>query len=600
MQKYNNRNEVPEEYKWDLTSFFKDDNEFNDSVNDCKKRIEELNSYVGCTKDANKLYEFLTKQIETVAVWQDLYVYANLLNDQDLGIEANVLKMNDTDKLYNEYNLSISFFAPELLKLTDDEYADLFKECPKLEDFKADLDRIYREKKHILSESEEKIVSELTSAMDHFEEMSSTMLNKEHDYGKVKIDNEMVVIAPNNYRRLMKNKDVNVRKKIYKSFNKVLDRYGNSSAQFLNGYVSMNNSIAKIRKYKDSWDSKLFGLNLSDKVFKSLLSATEDNVSVLQKYFNLKKDVLGLDVLHMYDMPLDMADNDKEYSIKEAQDMVRESLKPLGADYVSRFDRIIKNRFIDYCQYKGKCAGGYSFATVRQDSRILMSYNYNIDSVSTIAHESGHNVHHQYVNENNKLQYRFTSSLVAEVISLTNEILLSEYLVNNGTSKEEKLSGLANVLGVVASNFFGAVREGKMEQDMYKHVHKGGTLTKEYLDKLTRKGLRKYYGNTVKLDKYANNSWMNRSHYFMHFYLYSYAICVSVALSVASKILKGDKDTLDKYYEYMKCGSDMWPMDVFKVLGVDLEDKKVYEEAISYFDSLIDKYYEIMNDEEVK
>jgi len=600
VQKYNNRNEVPEEYKWDLTSFFKDDNEFNDSVNDCKKRIEELNSYVGCTKDANKLYEFLTKQIETVAVWQDLYVYANLLNDQDLGIEANVLKMNATDKLYNEYNLNTSFFAPELLKLTDDEYANLFKECPKLEDFKADLDRIYREKKHILSESEEKIVSELTSAMDHFEEMSSTMLNKEHDYGKVKLDNEMVVIAPNNYRRLMKNKDVNVRKKIYKSFNKVLDRYGNSSAQFLNGYVSMNNSIAKIRKYKDSWDSKLFGLNLSDKVFKSLLSATEDNVSVLQKYFNLKKDVLGLDVLHMYDIPLDMADNDKEYSIKEAQDMVRESLKPLGDDYVSRFDRIIKNRFIDYCQYKGKCAGGYSFATVRQDSRILMSYNYNIDSVSTIAHESGHNVHHQYVNENNKLQYRFTSSLVAEVISLTNEILLSEYLVNNGTSKEEKLSGLANVLGVVASNFFGAVREGKMEQDMYKHVHKGGTLTKEYLDKLTRKGLKKYYGNTVKLDKYANNSWMNRSHYFMHFYLYSYAICVSVALSVASKILKGDKDTLDKYYEYMKRGSDMWPMDVFKVLGVDLEDKKVYEEAISYFDSLIDKYYEIMNDKEVK
>ena len=207
-------------------------------------------------------------------------------------------------------------------------------------------------------------------------------------------------------------------------------------------------------------------------MFKSLVSATEENVSVLQKYFNLKRDALGLDVLHMYDMPLDMADNNKEYSIKEAQEMVRESLKPLGDDYVSRFDKIIKNRFIDYCQYKGKCAGGYSFATVRQDSRILMSYNYNIDSVSTIAHESGHNVHHQYVNENNKLQYRFTSSLVAEVISLTNEILLSEYLVNNGTSKEEKLSGLANVLGVVASNFFGAVREGKMEQDMYKHVHK--------------------------------------------------------------------------------------------------------------------------------
>lgn len=597
MQKYNNRNDVPEEYKWDLTSFFEDDKEFNASFNECKKMIGELNGYVGCTRDARKLYEFLCKQIETMALWEDLYVYAYLLNDQELGVEENVLKKNKTEMLYNEFNLNTSFFAPEILKLKNEEYESLFIECLSLEEFRADLDKIYREKEHILSESEEKIVSELVNAMNHFDDMSSTMLNKEHDYGKIKIDNEFVVIAPNNYRKLMKNKDVNIRKKIYKSFNKVLDRYGNSSAQYLNGYISMNNSIAKIRKYKDSWDCKLFELNLSDKVFKSLVSATEENVSKLQKYFNLKKEVLNLDKLHMYDMSLDIANNDKDYSIKEAQDIVREAIRPLGDDYVSRYNKIIENRYIDYCQYKGKCSGGYSFSTINQDSRILMSYNYNIDSISTIAHECGHNVHHQYVNENNKIQYRSTPSLVAEVISLTNEILLSEYLVNNGKTKEEKLSGLANVLGVVVSNLFGAVREGKMEQVMYKHVHDGGTLTKEYLDKLTHKYLRKYYGDSVKFDKYANNSWINRSHYYMHFYLYSYAICVSVALSVASKILKGDKDVLDKYYKFMTCGNDMWPKDVFGVLGVDLEDKSVYIEAIEYFDVLIDKYYKIINEE---
>ena len=597
MQKYNNRNEVPEEYKWDLTPYFKDDKAFDDSIVKCKEYVDLLKNYVGCTKDADKLYEFLIKQIETIAIWQDLYVYANLLNDQELGIEENIVKKNETENLLNEYNLNTSFFAPELLKLTKEEYKKLFVDCPLLEEFRSDLDKTYREKEHILSESEEKIVSELVNSMNHYEDMSSDMLNSEHDYGKIKIDGDYVVIAPNNYRRLMKNKDVNIRKKIYKSFNKVLDRYSGSNAQYLNGYVSMNNSLAKIRKFKDSWDSKLFDLNLSDKVFKTLVSVTESNVDVLQKYFTLKKEALGLEVLNMYDMSLEMAGNDKEYSIKEAQELVRNSLKPLGKEYVNRFDKIVKERHIDYCQYKGKCSGGYSFATISQNSRILMSYNYNIDSVSTIAHESGHNVHHQYVNENNKLQYRFTPSIVAEVISLTNEILLSEYLVNEGSSKEEKLSGLANILGVVASNFYGAVREGKMEQDMYKHVHKGGTLTKELLGKMTRKGLKKYHGNTVKLDKYANNSWINRSHYYMHFYLYSYAICVSVALSVASKILKGDKDTLNKYYEFMKCGSDMWPKDVFMVLGVDLEDKKVYEEAISYFDTLIDRYYKIMHEE---
>lgn len=600
MQKYNNRSEVPQEYKWDLTSFYKDDKDFNDSIKVCSEKINELKDYVGCTKDANKLYEFLCKQINVVALWEDLYVYANLLVDQDLSVDENLAKKNKTESLYNEYNLNVSFFAPELLKLNKDEYEKLFIDCPSLEEFKADLDKTYREKEHILTENEEKIVSELVNSMNKFEDMSSTMLNSEHDYGKVKVDGEVVVIAPTNYRRLMKNKDVNIRKKVYKSFNKVLDRYASSNAQYLNGYVSMNNSLAKIRRFKDSWDSRLFELNLSDKVFKALIKATESNLDVLQKYFTLKKDALGLDELHMYDMALDMANNDKEYSIKEAQEIVRESIKPLGDEYVSKYDRIIKNRFIDYCQYKGKCAGGYSFATVRQDSRILMSFNYNIDSVSTIAHESGHNVHHQFVNQNNKEQYRFTSSLVAEVISLTNEILLSEYLANNGSSKEEKLSGLANVLGVVASNFYGAVREGKMEQDIYKEVFKGGSLTKEFMNKLTRKYLKKYYGNTVKLDKYASNSWINRSHYYMHFYLFSYAICMSVALNVASKILNGDKEVLDKYYEYMKCGSDKWPQEVFMVLGVDLEDENVYIDAIKYFDTLIDKYYNIMQDEEVK
>lgn len=600
MQKYNNRSEVPQEYKWDLTSFYKDDKDFNDSIKVCSEKINELKDYVGCTKDANKLYEFLCKQINVVALWEDLYVYANLLVDQDLSVDENLAKKNKTESLYNEYNLNVSFFAPELLKLNKDEYEKLFIDCPSLEEFKADLDKTYREKEHILTENEEKIVSELVNSMNKFEGMSSTMLNSEHDYGKVKVDGDVLVIVPTNYRRLMKNKDVNIRKKVYKSFNKVLDRYASSNAQYLNGYVSMNNSLAKIRRFKDSWDSRLFELNLSDKVFKALIKATESNLDVLQKYFTLKKDALGLDELHMYDMALDMANNDKEYSIKEAQEMVRESIKPLGDEYVSKYDRIIKNRFIDYCQYKGKCAGGYSFATVRQDSRILMSFNYNIDSVSTIAHESGHNVHHQFVNQNNKEQYRFTSSLVAEVISLTNEILLSEYLANNGSSKEEKLSGLANVLGVVASNFYGAVREGKMEQDMYKEVFKGGSLTKEFMNKLTRKYLKKYYGNTVKLDKYASNSWINRSHYYMHFYLFSYAICMSVALNVASKILNGDKEVLDKYYEYMKCGSDKWPQEVFMVLGVDLEDENVYIDAIKYFDTLIDKYYNIMQDEEVK
>jgi oligoendopeptidase F len=222
-----------------------------------------------------------------------------------------------------------------------------------------------------------------------------------------------------------------------------------------------------------------------------------------------------------------------------------------------------------------------------------MSFNYNLDSVSTLAHEAGHNVHHQFVNQNNALQYRFPSSIVAEVVSLTNECLLSSYLAEKGKTKEEKLSGIANILGVITSNLFDAVREGKLEQDIYKEVLKNGMVTKDFLDKKSKSSLKKLYGPAVKCDKYASNSWVTRSHYYMNFYLYSYAICISVATNVAKKILEGDKIMLDNYYKFMKLGSDKWPNEAFSILGVDLESPQVYQNAIDYFNDLIDKYEEI-------
>lgn len=598
MQKYNSRDEVPNEYKWDLQDFFKNEEEFTNTYDKTNKLIDDLKKYQGCTKDAEKLYEFLSKNVESVALWQDLYVYAYLINDQELGVKTSIERKNKTEKLEALYSANTSFFASELLELSQEEYNNLFNN-PKLNEFKADLDRIYREKEHILTPQEEIIISDLCNSMNHFDDMSSTLLNSEHNYGKVKIDDETISIAPNNYRFLMKNKNQDIRKKVYNSFNKVLDQYGSTNASFLNSYVSMNDTIAKIRKYKDSWDEKLFSYNLDDKIFKTLVKTTEKRLSSLQKYYALKKKVSGLSTLHQYDVSLDIAKSNKEYSISEAQDLVLNAIKVLGSDYTARFNKVFKDRYIDYCQYKGKCSGGYSFSTINHNSRILMSYNGELDSVSTIAHEGGHNVHHQYLKDFNKPQYREASSIVAEVASLTNECLLSSYIADNAKTKDEKLSGIANILGVITSNLFGAVREGKMEQEMYKHVHNGGTLTKDYLDDLTKKSLKKYYGKEVKLDKYSKNSWITRSHYYMHFYLYSYAICISVASFVASEILKGNKEVLNNYLEFLKVGSDKWPTEAFEILGVDLNSPQVYESAIDYFDSLVEKFENIY-DSEVK
>ena len=593
MEKYTSRKDVPEKYKWDLTSFFKDIDEFNKCYEETSKNVEELKSYVGCTKDAKKLYEFLDKDINTVASVENIYVYSYLINDQELGISSSIERKNKAESLMNSYFMNISFFSPELLKLSKEEYDKLFEENESLKEFKSNLDDIYRMKEHILPEDKQNIVTALENAMNHFDDMSSTMLNSCHNYGVVHKNGEEIVLSPTNYRKVMKESERVDRKDIREQYTKVLNQYGDMSAQFLDSFVKSCVAETKIKNYKSAWDSKLFDLKLTNKVFEALVSATEDHLDVLQKYYDLYKKVYHYPKLYQYDLVLDLVKDNHEYSIEEAQEVILKALEPLGKDYLKLFKKVFDNRYIDYCQYKGKCSGGYSFGTLTNDSRILLSFNGDLDSVSTIAHEGGHNVHNQLIGLNNKLQNREKPSIVCEVASLTNECLLSSYLSENGKTKEEKLSGIDNILGVIVSNLFGAVREGKMEQDMYSHVEEGNSLTKEYMDKLTIDSLSKYYGNSVILDESSNTSWMTRSHFYNFFYLYSYAICISVASNVAKEILAGNKEMLENYIKFLSTGSNVDTMETFKILGVDLESKDVYENAIKYFDELIDKFNKI-------
>ena len=320
MKKYNSRKEVPEKYKWNLKEFFKTEKDFQENLKKCRSQVNELKKYVGCTKDAHKLYEFLNKEIEAIALWEDLYVYAYLINDQELGNEKSIKRKNQTEQLNLELEMNLNFFAPELLKLSKEEYDNLYKKEEKLLEFKVSLDKIYREKEHTLTENEEQIISSLINSMNHFDDISSTMLNTLHNYGTVTINNEEIIIATNNYRHLMKNKDSKIRKNVREKFNKKIDEYSTANAMLLSSYVSMNDTIAKIRHFNSAWDQKLFELNLDNRVFKTLVDTTEENISILQKYYKLKKDVLNLEELTSDDMALDLARSDKEYTIEEAQE----------------------------------------------------------------------------------------------------------------------------------------------------------------------------------------------------------------------------------------------------------------------------------------
>lgn len=594
MSKYKSRSEVPEKYKWDLTDFYKNEDEFNKDLEEAKKRIKEEEKFRGCCKSGKTLYEFLKYDEVTECMIENLYVYSFIKDDEELGKKENINRKNKTMLLLNDYGNAISFFTPELLKLSQEDFNDLFK-YEKLNEYKFMLDEAYKNKGHVLSEKEEIIINELESAMNNFDDISSNLLNNEHNYGTVTIDGKEEEIHSTNLRKLLKNKNPEIRKEVFFKYKKVLDQYGGTCAALLNSYVKNNNVTSRLHNFKNAWDAKLFDYNMPQKAYDTLVDVVNKNYDSVRKYFDLYKESYNLKELHVYDLSLDLYPSTKKYTIEEGIDLIRNAINPLGDEYMECFNKIIDNHYIDYCEYKGKCSGGYSISTPDHDSRILLSYNDDLSSVSTIAHECGHNVHHQFVKKYNPIQYRNITTLVAEVVSLTNECLLSSYLANNGT-KEEKLAGISNILNVIDNNLFDCIREAKMETEFNKYSEEGNAITKEYMNELDLKSLKEYYGDSVIIDDLANTGWIRRSHYYMNYYLYNYSFCVSVASANALKILSGDKDQLERYIKFMSLGSDIYPIDAFKVLGFDLTSKEVYETAIKYFDSLVDKYKQIIKE----
>lgn len=438
------------------------------------------------------------------------------------------------------------------------------------------------------------MVSLLTQDLPTYSNIQATIINSCNNYGEITLeDGSVETLTLTNYRSLLRKSGREKRKEIYLKFQSVIRQYAPIFATSLNNYVKEKASLAKISKFESAWDQKMFALNLSTKVFDALTSTVEERKNLNVKYKNLRSKVLGIDDLMPWDSAVDIAKDKKEYTIEDAQKLVLEALKPLGEDYIKHFKHIFDSNSIDYCQYKGKRSGAYSLSAFNEhDSKILMSFNGNFSNVSTIAHEGGHHVNHQYICENNLPLYSRCSSIVAEVTSLTNEFLLSYYM-SYSKDKDEALMGLSNAINLIDNNIVGAVIEGNIERCMYEEVEKGGSLTTAFLDNLVEKELLKFTCTNELKHEYQKNMWCLRNHYYKFFYLYSYSICASVASFVAKNIIEGNKEVLDNYLKFLKCGTDMSIKDTYKILGVDLEDKKTYEEAMSFYDSLMDKFMEV-------
>ena len=589
---YNNRNEVEKDYKWDLTSYYKTAKDWEKDYLKIKTEYSKIKEYKNkVTKSANMLYQTLEEYFAYDARLAKLYVYANLKHDEDLENSENALMLSKIHKTYTDFISLSSFIEPEIIKTETSKIKKMLN-TQKLSKYCFYIENMLRTKEHTLSATEEELITKLTSTNSAFRNVNNTLLNSVLDYGTINDNGTTTKITNSSYRIIMQSKDRNTRKKAYEMLTTTNQKFKTIFAENLISSMKNESTMANIRKFNSSLEAELDSSNIPKDVVTSLYNVVHKRLNVYQKYLRLIKTSLGLEKLASYDLSAQILTDEMSFSVEDAQYLVTESTKIYGKEYADIISKAFNENWIDYCSYKGKSSGGYCTSCYNAHPVILLNFFGKFTDVSTIAHELGHAVHY-YLSQKNNDKHNYDNDIfVAEVASLTNELILSYFIKENSRNKKLKLIAIYNMIELIQNNLFDACLEGELENKAYEMLDKNEIIGEEFLTNTIKEIKEKYYGKEVELDELSSYSWIRREHYFYPFYLYKYATGVVAAITVATKIIKNEDDMQQKYIKFLKSGDTNYPVELLKNIGIDMTKEDVYDNAISFFSNLIDEFNE--------
>ena len=590
---YKQRSEIEEKYKWDLMPLYSSDEDFDADFNKIKNEINNITKYENkVMESANNLYESLEMYYDLLNKISKLYIYASLKHDEDLGNNKYALYYNKAYSLYSEFLSLSSFITPEILKASKEIINEYLSEN-RLKKYRFLVEELFRYKKHTLTSHEEQIIHKLTANSGVFDKLNSTILNSTLKYGSIDIGGKEVTITNSNYRNIMMNKDQNIREKCYNLMSEKLKEFSNIFGDILIASMKEYSTYAEIKKYNSTMEMQLYSSNIPNNVLNNLYSTVNKRLDVYQKYLRFLRRNLNLDKLKYYDLNAEYLSSDKEYTIEDATKLITEATNVYGKRYNDIINKAFKERWIDFGSYQGKKSGAYCTAIYNYHPYILTNFHHKFTDVSAVAHELGHAVNFYLSMENNNSFDYENDIFVAEVASLTNEIVLSNYILNNTTDKNVKLEVIANLIDIIQNNLFDACLEGELENQMYKLIDSKEEIDASILSDCIYNLRKKYYGNEVELDDNVKYMWARRLHYFSPFYLYQYATGVSSAINVALNIINGNEEFKNKYIDFLSKGSTDYPINLLKNLGIDMTNSDVINKAIDYFDYLLDLYSKV-------
>ncbi len=576
--------------KWDLTGLYKTNEEFLSDLEKSKSLLKELEAFRGeiSKSDPQIILNYFRKDDELSILLEKLAVFSFCKKDDDGKNRQSVKNYNLINDFFSRVGEKLAFAKTELSSI-DETVLRQLKENKHFADYDRVLEDIIRYKKHTLSEKDEQNVASL-SAFNNTSDIFSMLSNVEMEHGSFIDENgKKVKLSPGNYNICMNNPHQNIRKKVMENY---VAEYKKLSETFTNlflSHIKYQNYLAKIYGFNSVLDKKCFAEDVDASVMLNCIKNVSVKVDLLHRYFKIKKKILGVEAFYTSDIGVAILNEDKQkIEYKQAVLDIGESLKVLGDDYVSVYKNAINEGWIDAFPREGKKSGGYTTSTYKEHPYILLNFDGTLEWASAITHEFGHAMHSYYSAKSQPYAKYDYTLFVAEIVSLTNEILYNKYLLSKAKDKKTKMKLISYFLQLFELNVFDSSMLAEFELDVHDKLWQGETLSCDELCSIYKHLADKYFGTNVIFTKNFECGWMRKGHLYRDFYLYKYAMGLSAACYVATRILNDKSgEYIKKYKGFLSLGGSLDPISALKTAEIDVQDGKIYDFAFKMFEEYL-------------
>lgn len=591
------RENIEKKYKWKLEDIYPKNSDWEKDFAVSKEYMSEIINFKGKLADSpKKLLKCLTLYSKLMSLTDRVFVYARMKKDED---NSNSLYQGLAGRAYTlmtDVLSSVSFIVPEIIALPENVLNDFISKEKELKIYQQFFNELLRQKEHILSEKEEKLLALSSEMAGSSREIFSMFNNADIRFPNITNENnEEIELTKGNYIKFLESENRRVREDAFNALYTTYGKFKNTLAASLLGSIKAAKFYASTSKYNSSLEASLDSDNITPDVYNNLIDTIDKNLPLLHRYLRLRKKALGLEHLHMYDLYVPMVEKSKmNIPYEEAKDIVKDSLKPLGSEYLSYLDEGFKNGWIDVYENRGKTSGAYSWGTYTTHPYVLLNYQGTINDVFTLAHEMGHAIHSFFTNKAQPYIYSEYKIFVAEVASTVNESLLIKHLLEKTHDPKEKAYLLNHYLEQFRGTVFRQVMFAEFEKIMHEKYNNKEALTTETLCHVYLELNKKYFEKEVEVDKGISIEWARIPHFYSSFYVYKYATGFSAATAISNMILHEGQSAVDRYINFLKGGSSDYPLELLKTAGVDLSTPQPIQDALKIFEETLSKLEELI------